>query len=124
VTGRRRGAGTPPSSGAIDKTTEEEMDSLYNVHFKGVFFLTQKFLPLINDGGRIVTASSGLTRIIILGSTSYASMKGAIAVLIRYLAKDWGRAGSPSTSSLRALLPPVSAPAWFAIIRMDQRFRW
>jgi NAD(P)-dependent dehydrogenase (short-subunit alcohol dehydrogenase family) len=39
---------------AFDKVTEEEMDSLYQVHFKGVFFLTQRVLPSINDGGRIV----------------------------------------------------------------------
>jgi len=75
---------------AFDKTTEEELDSLYNVHFKGVFFLTQKLLPLINDGGRIVTVSTGLTRIIVPGSAPYASMKGAIEVLTRYLAKELG----------------------------------
>ena len=75
---------------AFEKTTEEELDSLYNVHFKGVFFLTQKLLPLINDGGRIVMISSGLTRIIFPGSAPYASMKGAIEVLTRYLAKELG----------------------------------
>ena len=53
---------------AFDQTTEAELESLYNVHFKGVFFLTQKLLPLINDGGRIVMISSGLTRIVIPGS--------------------------------------------------------
>ena len=75
---------------AFDKTTEEELDSLYNVHFKGVFFLTQKLLPLINDGGRIVNVSSGLTRVSFRGSASYASMKGAVEVLTRYLAKELG----------------------------------
>jgi len=74
----------------FDKTTEEELDSLYNVHFKGVFFLTQKLLPLINDGGRIVNISSGLTRIIFPGSAPYASMKGAIEILSKYLAKELG----------------------------------
>jgi NAD(P)-dependent dehydrogenase (short-subunit alcohol dehydrogenase family) len=73
---------------SIEKTTEEELDSLYQVHFKGVFFLTQKLLPLINDGGRIVNVSSGLTRIAIPGSAPYASMKGAVEVLTRYLAKE------------------------------------
>jgi NAD(P)-dependent dehydrogenase (short-subunit alcohol dehydrogenase family) len=75
---------------SIDQTTEEDLDRLYNVHFKGVFFLTQKLLPLLNDGGRIVTISSGLTRIVIPGSAPYASMKGAIEVLTRYLAKELG----------------------------------
>ncbi|HEV3304544.1 MAG TPA: SDR family oxidoreductase [Planctomycetaceae bacterium] len=77
----------------FDQTTEQELDQLYNVHFKGVFFLTQKLLPLINDGGRIVNISSGLTRVAIPESGAYASMKGAIEVLTRYLAKELGPRG-------------------------------
>jgi NAD(P)-dependent dehydrogenase (short-subunit alcohol dehydrogenase family) len=73
---------------SIEKTTEEELDAIYNVHFKGVFFLTQKLLPLINDGGRIVNVSSGLTRVAYPGSASYGSMKGAVEVLTRYMAKE------------------------------------
>ena len=82
-------AGTSHHS-SFDKTTEQELDGLYNVHFKGVFFLTQKLLPLINDGGRIVNVSSGLTRVAFPGSSSYACMKGAVEVLTRYLAKELG----------------------------------
>jgi NAD(P)-dependent dehydrogenase (short-subunit alcohol dehydrogenase family) len=78
---------------SIEKTTEEELDNLYKVHFKGVFFLTQKLLPLINDGGRITNVSSGLTRFAIPGSAPYASMKGAVEVLTRYLAKELGARG-------------------------------
>ena len=78
---------------AFDQTTERELDDLYNVHFKGVFFLTQKLLPLINDGGRIVNVSSGLTRVTLPGSSPYASMKGAVEVLTRYLAKELGTRG-------------------------------
>lgn len=78
---------------AFEKTTEAELDGLFNVHFKGVFFLTQKLLPLMNDGGRIVNLSTGLTRVAIPGSATYASMKGAIEVLTRYLAKELGPRG-------------------------------
>jgi NAD(P)-dependent dehydrogenase (short-subunit alcohol dehydrogenase family) len=78
---------------AFAQTTEEELDQLYNVHFKGVFFLTQKLLPLLGDGGRIVNVSSGLTRITYPGSGAYASMKGAVEVLTRYLAKELGPRG-------------------------------
>lgn len=78
---------------SFEKTTEAEIDILYNVHFKGVFFLTQKLLPLMNDGGRIVNVSSGLTRVAIPGSSTYASMKGAVEVLTRYLAKELGARG-------------------------------
>jgi NAD(P)-dependent dehydrogenase (short-subunit alcohol dehydrogenase family) len=78
---------------SIEKTTEEELDNLYEVHFKGVFFLTQKLLPLINDGGRIVNISTGLTRFAVPDSGPYASMKGAIEVLTRYMAKELGSRG-------------------------------
>ncbi len=75
------------------ETTEAELDQLYEVHFKGVFFLTQKLLPLINDGGRIINISSGLARFSIPGSSAYAAMKGAVEVLTRYLAKELGSRG-------------------------------
>jgi NAD(P)-dependent dehydrogenase (short-subunit alcohol dehydrogenase family) len=75
---------------SIEQTTESELDALYNVHVKGVFFLTQRLLPLINDGGRIVNMSSGVTRIIYPGSGPYAIMKGAIEVLTKYMAKELG----------------------------------
>lgn len=71
-------------------TTEAEFDALVNVHFKGPYFLTQKLLPLINDGGRILNISSGLTRLVYPGSATYASMKGAMEVLTRYQAKELG----------------------------------
>jgi NAD(P)-dependent dehydrogenase (short-subunit alcohol dehydrogenase family) len=73
---------------SIENTTEAELDALYNVHFKGVFFLTQKLLPLIKDGGRIVNISSGLTRIIVPESGAYGSLKGAVEVLTKYMAKE------------------------------------
>lgn len=78
---------------SFEKTSEEELDKLYEVHFKGVFFLTQKLLPLINDGGRIVNISTGLTRFTVPESGAYASIKGAIEVLTRYLAKELGPRG-------------------------------
>jgi NAD(P)-dependent dehydrogenase (short-subunit alcohol dehydrogenase family) len=71
-------------------TTEEQFDHLMNIHVKGVFFLTQKLLPFINDGGRIVNLSSGLARFTVPGYAAYATMKGAIEVLTRYMAKELG----------------------------------
>src|ERR1700730_9827787 len=78
---------------ALDRTTEEQFDDRYNIHLKGVFFLTQKLLPLINDGGRIVNLSTGRTRLTTPGSGAHASMKGAIEVLTRYMAKEFGQRG-------------------------------
>ncbi|MBZ9841307.1 SDR family NAD(P)-dependent oxidoreductase [Mesorhizobium sp. CA5] len=77
----------------IAETTEEEFDTLMNTHLKGVFFLTQALLPLINDGGRIINISSGLARFAAPGSSAYAMMKGGIEVFTRYLAKELGQRG-------------------------------
>jgi len=74
-------------------TSESQFDELVNIHLKGVFFLTQKLLPLIVDGGRIVNISSGLTRFALPGYSAYAAMKGAIEVLSRYMAKELGSRG-------------------------------
>jgi len=75
------------------ETTEAEFDSMMNVHLKGPFFLTQKLLPLISDGGRILNVSTGLARFSVPGYAAYASMKGAIEVLTRYQAKELGARG-------------------------------
>jgi len=75
------------------ETTEEQFDEVLNIHYKGVFFFTQKALPFINDGGRIINISSGLARFSFSGSSAYGSMKGAIEVLTRYLAKELGPRG-------------------------------
>lgn len=72
------------------KTSEAQFDEIVNVHFKGVYFLTQRLLPLMNDGGRIVNISSGLARIALPGSSAYGAAKGAVEVLTRYLAKELG----------------------------------
>jgi NAD(P)-dependent dehydrogenase (short-subunit alcohol dehydrogenase family) len=72
------------------ETTEKQLDAVFNIHYKGVFFLTQKALPFINDGGGISNISSGLTRITMPGSSVYGSIKTAVETLTRYLAKELG----------------------------------
>ena len=78
---------------SLMETTEAEFDTLMNIHLKGVFFLTQKLLPLMNDGGRIVNLSSGLARFALPGYAAYGTMKGAIETLTRYMAKELGPRG-------------------------------
>lgn len=73
--------------------SEEDFDTLFNIHLKGVYFLTQKALPLIADGGRIINISTGLARFATPGYSAYAAMKGAIEVFTRYLAKEVGARG-------------------------------
>ncbi|MGO4852550.1 SDR family NAD(P)-dependent oxidoreductase [Phaeovulum sp. W22_SRMD_FR3] len=75
------------------ETTEDDFDLLMNIHLKGVFFLTQRLLPVMNDGGRIVNLSSGLARFSMPGFAAYAAMKGGVEVLTRYLAKELGPRG-------------------------------
>ncbi len=77
----------------LTETTEEQFDQLVNVHFKGVFFLTQALLPLMAGGGRIVNISSGLARFSYPGNSVYGAVKGAIEVLTRYMAVELGPRG-------------------------------
>lgn len=77
----------------FSETTEEQFDAVFNVHVKGVYFLTQKLLPLLKDGGRIVNISSGLVRLAVPGSSAYGAAKGAVEVLTRYMAKELGPRG-------------------------------
>jgi NAD(P)-dependent dehydrogenase (short-subunit alcohol dehydrogenase family) len=72
----------------FEKATEEDFDSFMNIHFKSVYFLSQQALTIMNDGGRIVNLSTGTTRFVNPGYSIYASMKGAIEVLTRYMAKE------------------------------------
>lgn len=74
----------------VGEVTEEQVDAIYNIHYKGVFFLTQKALPFLNDGGAIINVSSGLTRITMPGASVYASLKTAVETQTRYLAKELG----------------------------------
>jgi NAD(P)-dependent dehydrogenase (short-subunit alcohol dehydrogenase family) len=75
------------------ETTEEDFDNLLNVHFKGVYFLTQQLLPILADGGGIVNFSTGLARFTTPGYAAYASMKGAVETLTKYMAKELGGRG-------------------------------
>ncbi|WP_306590082.1 SDR family NAD(P)-dependent oxidoreductase [Geothrix sp. 21YS21S-4] len=75
---------------AFQDTTEEQFDRLVAIHLKGPYFLTQRLLPLLADGGRIVNLSSGLARFSLPGYSAYATMKGGVEVLTRYLAKELG----------------------------------
>jgi len=86
-------------------TTEEQFDEVFRVHLKAAFFLTQRLLPLIADGGRIVNITSGLTRFSFPGSSAYAVMKGGLEVLTRYLAKELG----PRGISVNTLAPGAIA---------------
>ena len=75
---------------SIADTTEEQFDELVRVHLKATMFLSQKLLPLLADGGRILNVSSGLARFTLPGYGAYAAMKGAVEVLTRYMAKELG----------------------------------
>ena len=77
----------------FEEVSEEMFTEFLNVHFKGIFFLTQKLVPFINAGGRIINISSGTTRFANPGYSVYASMKGAIETFTKYLAKELGAKG-------------------------------
>lgn len=70
------------------ETTESDFDEMMNIHIKGVYFLTQHAVPLLANGGGIINISSGMARFSLPGSSAYASMKGAVDIFTRYLAKE------------------------------------
>lgn len=74
-------------------TTEAQFDALFDVHVKGVFFLTQALLPVLADGARIVNLSSGLTRVSFPGFSAYSAAKGAVEILTVYMARELGGRG-------------------------------
>ena len=77
----------------LAQVTEEAFDNLMNIHFKGVYFLTQKSLPIMNDGGSVINVSSGTTRFCVPGYSVYSSLKGAVEVFTKYVAKEFGSRG-------------------------------
>lgn len=77
----------------IPEVTEEVFDNMVNIHFKGVYFLTQKSFPLLNDNGGIIFISSGTTRFCVPGYSVYSSLKGAIEVFTKFVAKEVGSRG-------------------------------
>lgn len=82
----------------IATVTEEQFDGLFNVHLKGPFFLTQILLPLMADGGQIINITSATTRVATAGVAPYASFKGGLEVLTRYMAKEFGQRGIRANS--------------------------
>ena len=77
----------------FEKVTEADFDRFMNIHFKSVYFLPQQALSMMNDNGRIINISTGTTRFCVPGYSVYASMKGAIEIFTKYVAKDAGARG-------------------------------
>jgi NAD(P)-dependent dehydrogenase (short-subunit alcohol dehydrogenase family) len=100
--------------------TEDIFDDFLNVHFKSVYFLTQKLIKQMNDGGSIINISSGTTRFSNPGYSVYASMKGAMEVLTRYLAKELGTRGIRSNIVAPG---PVETDFNNAAIRNNPQFK-
>lgn len=92
----------------IETVTEAEFDGLMNVHLKGPFFLTKALLPLMKPGSSIVNLTSATTRVATAGVAPYASFKGGLEVLTRYMAKEFGarriRVNSVSPGPIRTEL--------------------
>lgn len=82
----------------IATVTEEQFDGLFNVHLKGPFFLTQILLPKMADGGQVINITSATSRVATAGVAPYASFKGGLEVLTRYMAKEFGERGIRANS--------------------------
>lgn len=99
------------------ETTEADLDGLVNVHFKGVYFLTQALLPLIRDGGSILNVSSGLARFCMPGFSAYGPLKAAVDSLTRYMAFEFG----PRRIRVNAIAPgAIETDFGGGVVRDDQ----
>ena len=107
-------------TGSLEQTTVEDLDQLYAVNVRGVFFITQKLVPLIRDGGRILNLSSGLVRFVFPGKMAYAASKGAVEPMTRYLAAELG----PRGIRVNMLAPGATATDFSGgVIRDDPDYR-
>ncbi len=107
--------------GMIEQISEEDVNALIDVHFKGTFFLTQKLLPLLADGGSVVNTSTGLARFSIPGYAAYAAMKSAVETFTRYLAKELGQRGiRANVVAPGAIETDFTAPAFEANPQMKE----
>ncbi|GLO24284.1 3-oxoacyl-ACP reductase [Pseudomonas putida] len=92
----------------LESVSENQFDALLGVHLKGPFFLTQTLLPLLEANACIVNLTSATTRVATAGVAPYASFKGGLEVLTRYMAKEFGerriRANSVSPGAIRTEL--------------------
>jgi NAD(P)-dependent dehydrogenase (short-subunit alcohol dehydrogenase family) len=79
--------------GLIHEVSEADYDRVFAVNAKAPFFIIQRGLSRLRDGGRIVNISSGVTRVAFPGMTSYAASKGAVEVLTLTLAQTLGSRG-------------------------------
>jgi NAD(P)-dependent dehydrogenase (short-subunit alcohol dehydrogenase family) len=104
----------------IETVTEAQSDALFLVHLKGPFLLTQALLPLIREGGAIVNLTSATTRVATDAVAPYASFKGGLEVLTRYMAEEFG----PRRIRANAVLPARSGPSWAAASRTSSRRCW
>ncbi|HEY4006999.1 MAG TPA: SDR family oxidoreductase [Pseudonocardia sp.] len=108
------------SNAPFAETTVDAFDEMVNVHFKGVYFLTQTLLPMLSDGGRIINISTGLTRFTSQGKSAYASVKGAVEVLTRYLAQELG----PRGITVNTVAPgPVATDFSGGVVRDSEQLR-
>ncbi|GGQ17158.1 SDR family oxidoreductase [Streptosporangium pseudovulgare] len=80
-------------TGPLGATTRAEFDHLFAVNVRAPYFIIQRALPLLRDGGRIITISSVATRMANPAQTSFAMTKGAIETMSLTLANELGVRG-------------------------------
>jgi bifunctional oxygenase/reductase len=73
-----------------EETTSATFDRIIAINAKAPFFIVQRALSNLNDGGRIINVSTGLTKVANPDEIAYAMSKGAIEQLTLHFAKHLG----------------------------------
>jgi 3-oxoacyl-[acyl-carrier protein] reductase len=75
----------------LKNMTEEEWHAVINTNLNGIFYVTKLILPLIRDGGRIISISSIVGQYGNFGQCNYAAAKAGIIGFTKSLAKELGK---------------------------------
>lgn len=101
--------------GSIDAVDEEAFDRLFNLNAKGTFFVTQRAIPRLRDGGHIINVSSMVSRAAYPGSIAYAMSKAAVNSMTVSLAAGLGR----RRISVNAIAPGATETPFIAGVTAD-----
>ncbi|MBO2448497.1 SDR family oxidoreductase [Actinomadura barringtoniae] len=104
--------------GPIEEVTPEAFDHVFAINARTPFFIIQRALPLMGEGGRIINISSPVTRTA-PPEVTYAMSKAALDTMSRTLAQALG----PRGITVNTVLPGLTETDMMSHLRDDPEAR-
>jgi len=95
------GRGSGRGDSTLANMPVENYDMIFALNTRGLFFTTQRLLPLLRDDGRIINFSSTGTMARVRGLAAYAGSKAAVEAFTRV----WATELAPRRITVNAILP-------------------